>query len=368
MEFQIGEIDSETDSMELLLPLVKKLEVGLKAMNLKGDGDCTFVVHRDTDGNLKLHFEEAEVEAGAEVLANTMLALHINGDFKHLFMMAGRCGYCGRHCLHCQLKQSEWKRLHKKKGSCNVGAAPWTIDALKCRVLEQEQVVGQGKPLPSVGVRKKPVWDFVAVKRHLFPMLHELLGTGNDLMSNFSKHVEEGAEPLEPDEIEARNVLLLAEIQLENAELEVDECKLDLEAFVVERMLLNECLNKTIITALEKEECKNEKDDLNKLEKDARKKRDEFEANSKELKMLFDATKRKEGEIQKKRGRAEKTLANSIEHEALKQCKVCLSCFHGGDLVKEPIRAEHSCVKGKRSLMTSSFTLSRRPTNWRRIC
>jgi hypothetical protein len=157
-------------------------------------------------------------------------------------------------------------------------------------------------------------------------------------MSNFWKCVEEGAEPLEPDEIEARNMSLLAEIQLENAKQEVDECKLDLEAFVVERTLLNEYLNETIITALEKEECKNTKDDLNKLEKDTRKKRDEFQANSKELKMLLDAAKVKEGEIRKKRGRAEKTLANSIESEVLKQHKVHLSCFHGGDSVGAPIR------------------------------
>jgi hypothetical protein len=178
MEFQIGEIDSETDSMELLLPLVKKLEVGLKTMNPKGDGDCTFLVHRTAGGDLKLHFEEAEVEVGAKVLVNTMLALHINGDYKYLFMMAGRCGYYGGHCLYCRLKQSEWKRLHKEKESCDVGAAPWTIDALMCRVVEQEQGVGQGKPLPSVGVRENPVWDFVAVKRYLFPVLHELLGLG----------------------------------------------------------------------------------------------------------------------------------------------------------------------------------------------
>jgi hypothetical protein len=80
--------------------------------------------------------------------------------------------------------------------------------------VEQEQAVGQGKPLPSVGVSENPVWDFIAVKRYLFPaILHELLGLGNDLMSNFWKHVEEGAdEPLEPDEIEARNMSLLAEI------------------------------------------------------------------------------------------------------------------------------------------------------------
>jgi hypothetical protein len=111
MEFQIGEIDSETDSMELLLPLVKKLEVGLKTMNPKGDGNCTFLVHRNA-GGLTLHFEEAEAEVGAEVLVHTRLELHINGDYKYLFMMAGRCGYCGGHCLYCQLKESEWKRLH----------------------------------------------------------------------------------------------------------------------------------------------------------------------------------------------------------------------------------------------------------------
>ncbi len=286
--------------------------VGFKAMNPKGDGDCAFAVHRNTGGDLKLHFEEAQVPVGAQVLLETTVELHINGDYKYLFMMAGRSGYCGDYCLYCQLKQSEWKRLHKQKECCDVGAAPWTVDASICRVVEQEQAAGLGKPLPSVGVRENPVWDFVAVKRCLFPTLHELLGLGNDLMSNFWKYVEEGAEPLEPDKIEARNMSLLAEIQLEDAELEVDECMLDLEAFVVERMLLNEYFNETIITALEKEECKNAKDELNKLEKDTRKKRDEFEANSKELKMLFDAAKRKEGEIRKKRGRAEKTLANSI--------------------------------------------------------
>ena len=45
----------------------------------------------------------------------------------------------------------------------------------------------------------------------------------------------------------------------------------------------------------------------------------------------------KEGEIGKKKGGAEKTLANSIESEVLKQRKVDLSCFHGCNLVGEPI-------------------------------
>ena len=88
MEFQIGEIDSgETDLMELLLPLVKKLEAGMKTMNPKGDDDCTFIIHCIAGGELKLHFEEAEVEVGAEVLVDRMLVLHINGAYKYLCMM-----------------------------------------------------------------------------------------------------------------------------------------------------------------------------------------------------------------------------------------------------------------------------------------
>jgi hypothetical protein len=105
---------------------------------------------------------------------------------------------------------------------------------------------------------------------------------------------------------------------------------------------------------------------LHNLLGDAHQKRDKFEANLKELKMLFDAVKQKEGEIQKKQGWTEKTLANSIESEVLKQCKVHLSCFHGGNLVGEPIRM--LMREGKLSLKTSSFMLQRRPTNCRMIC
>jgi hypothetical protein len=42
LEFQIGEIYSEKDSMELLLPLIKKLGEGLLSMNPKREGDCPF--------------------------------------------------------------------------------------------------------------------------------------------------------------------------------------------------------------------------------------------------------------------------------------------------------------------------------------
>jgi hypothetical protein len=252
--------------------------------------------------------------------------------------MAGRSGYCGDYCLYCRLRQSEWKRLHKTLETTDCGVEEWTIEALCQIALEQEQKAGRGETFRSVGVREAPVWPFISIRRMLMPILHELLGLGNDLMSSFWAYVEEGAEPLEPDEIEARNMTLLAEIEFEDAKLEVEECELDLESFVVERLLLNEYLQETMVTSSERKEINEQKKELTQLERSTRKKRDELKEKARELKKLFDSTKATESDIRKKRGRAEKSLANSIESEVLILFKVYLSNFHGGDLVGEPIR------------------------------
>jgi hypothetical protein len=111
-----------------------------------------------------------------------------------------------------------------------------------------------------------------------------------------------------------------------------------LEPFVVERLLLNEYLQETIFTSPERKEINEQKKELSQLERSTRKIRDKSKEKAQELKKLFDTTKATEVDIQKKRGRAEKTLANSIEWEVLNLFKVYLSNFHGGDLVGEPIR------------------------------
>jgi hypothetical protein len=119
----------------------------------------------------------------------------------------------------------------------------------------------------------------------LIPILHELLGLlCNDLMSNVWVYVEEGAEPLEPDEIEARNMTLLAEIEYEDDKLEVEECELELESFVVERLLLNEYLQETILTSSKRKEINKQKKELSQLERSTRKKRNESKEKARELK------------------------------------------------------------------------------------
>jgi hypothetical protein len=245
--------------------------------------------------------------------------------------------------LYCRLRQSEWRQLHKTLDSTDCGVEEWTIEALCQIALEQEQKAGRGETFRSAGVREAPAWPFISIRRMLIPILHELLGLGNDLMSNFWGYVEEGAERLEPDEIKARNMTLLAEIDYEDDKLEVEECELDLESFVVERLLLNDYLQGTILTNSERKEINEQKKELSQLERSTRKIRDKSKEKARELKKLFDTTKATEVDIRKKRGRAEKTLANSVESEVLNLFKVYLSNFHGGDLVGEPI-----CILMKR--------------------
>jgi hypothetical protein len=96
----------------------------------------------------------------------------------------------------------------------------------------------------------------------LIPILHKLLGPGDDLMLNFWGCVEEGAKPLEPDEIKAQNMTLPSEIEYEDDKLEVEECELDLESFVVERLLLNEYLQETILTSSEQKEINEQRKEL----------------------------------------------------------------------------------------------------------
>jgi hypothetical protein len=55
--------------------------------------------------------------------------------------------------------------------------------------------------------------------------LHLLLGLSNDLLSHFRDWLEKWVEPLRPEETEARNMTLLAEIATEEAEEQLEQMK-----------------------------------------------------------------------------------------------------------------------------------------------
>jgi hypothetical protein len=94
---------------EVLQPLVDKLGSLITSKMNPKDGNCKFVAHQSTnDGDLSLHFDDAAAAEGTQVIVNSTLELYLMGDWKFLFMMVGRSGYCGGYCMYCRLKQSKW--------------------------------------------------------------------------------------------------------------------------------------------------------------------------------------------------------------------------------------------------------------------
>ena len=64
------------------------------------------------------------------------------GDLKYMFMVVGRSGYSGAHCMHCFLKSADWKKLHKTKKSINLEGEEVTIKTLIDRILRCQQDAG----------------------------------------------------------------------------------------------------------------------------------------------------------------------------------------------------------------------------------
>ena len=118
------------------------------------------------------------------------------GDLKFMFMVCGRNGYAGAHCLYCFLKASKWKEKHQDDQTINPDGEEVTVELLMERVLkcqqdasgtqvEQEQI---DKAIAGLaGQKEAPLWTFIPIENYLVPLLHLLLGLGNDLLSNFFK-------------------------------------------------------------------------------------------------------------------------------------------------------------------------------------
>jgi hypothetical protein len=156
------------------------------------------------------------------------LELFLVGDLKFLFMMMGRSGYSGSNCVYCKLNSKQWKTYHVMEEHMHCGAEEWSIEKLLAPFLASQIVrqaaggtiqasAGDGEELR--GQKEALLWTFIPIKNVLVPLLHILLGLGNDLLGSFwSSWFDERVEVLKPDESEARHMALLAEIAVEEYE------------------------------------------------------------------------------------------------------------------------------------------------------
>jgi hypothetical protein len=119
--------------------------------------------------------------------------------------------------------------------------------------MKQMQNEVNNAPYISVGIREPPLWSFIPVHRVLIPMLYLLLGLGNNILDNFWEWVDERVEKLTPEEIEARNMSMLAKITLDDENEILTDATIDLEFLVLERQRLNDELKPRGLARQEKE-------------------------------------------------------------------------------------------------------------------
>ena len=142
-----------------------------------------------------------------EVTPNTPLSTNIYkvefyliGDTKGLFQLLGRSGFDSSYCLFCQSRPKTWKELCGNRSSnyeltC-VRANAWTIEEINEVALTQFQKMSSGQTFASVGVRGCVSIKNMPINRVLPPMLHLLLGLGNDICSHFKSFLSERIEQL----------------------------------------------------------------------------------------------------------------------------------------------------------------------------
>lgn len=73
-----------------------------------------------------------------------------------------------------------------------------------------------------------PLSKFIPVHNVRIPVLHLLLGLGNDLLNQFWKWTDERIEPLTDEELGARNLSLITEVAVDEKEDESKAAKEEL--------------------------------------------------------------------------------------------------------------------------------------------
>ena len=91
--------------------------------------------------------------------------------------------------------------------------------------LEQFQKQSAGIDYVSVGVRGYPLISCIPISRVLPPILHLLLGLGNDIYANFKDFVNQRIERISTEELEARNMSFLSEIKYDDSVLAYEDSK-----------------------------------------------------------------------------------------------------------------------------------------------
>ena len=136
--------------------------------------------------------------------------LFISGDLAFFSMALGRESMSGHWCFLCQLRRAQFSKGDER-------AAMWNMEEL----LRVAGEVNGGKA--KLGVKKKPWWPFIPLHHYVIPLLHVLIGIGNDLLYAFMDWVNDEVESLDQQEVRTRRSVQSAEHKIIDAQAQRDD-------------------------------------------------------------------------------------------------------------------------------------------------
>jgi len=109
-------------------------------------------------------------------------------------------------CTWCKLSKSGWTHAGHHLGEC------WTLDAMQ--ELRQELALGNLNDADNMKVYTElPLFDSVPIEKHIVPVLHLLIGVGNNLLESLLEWIYEQIEKLTHHEVVHRNAVIHAGAQ-----------------------------------------------------------------------------------------------------------------------------------------------------------
>ena len=67
---------------------------------------------------------------------------------------------------------------------------------------------------PIMGMKEKPWWDFIPLRHYVVPLLHCLIGIGNDILTKFRETISEEIKYISPKEMDACGAQAAIEVKI----------------------------------------------------------------------------------------------------------------------------------------------------------
>ena len=147
-------------------------------------------LYKTNDGPVICTFDAPTTEI--EDIVKIKVEVYNTGDLAYQMMTQGREGMSGAHCMLCQLTYKEFNNYRHRDG------VPWTFTKFLCTA---KQVIDDRHGVPLMGVKQEPWWAFLKFEHHMVPLLHCMIGIGNNLLDKFCDLIRVHCEKLSAEEI-----------------------------------------------------------------------------------------------------------------------------------------------------------------------